>query len=127
MTEPVFPRTVCEEAKRCPLAEDEALVFIRESILPLVSPSNRVLLTELVHLLAQIASNASQNLMTAENLVICICPALVGGIGGSVEEVGMCRVPGMDVGTMRGLLRKEEENGVSKNTVGGVLKVMIQQ
>ena len=126
MNEPVFSRAVCDEAKRCPLEEDDAAIaFIRESILPLLSPSNLTLLTNLVRVLAQIADNASQNLMTAENLVICICPALVGGIGGSVEEVGMCRVPGMDVGTMRGGIWKEEAR--SENTMGGVLKVMIQR
>ncbi|KAG0660221.1 hypothetical protein C6P46_004675 [Rhodotorula mucilaginosa] len=127
MNEPVFSRAVCDEAKRCPLEEDDAAIaFIRESILPLLSPSNLTLLTNLVRVLAQIADNASQNLMTAENLVICICPALVGGIGGSVEEVGMCRVPGvMEMGTMRGLFREEEAR--SENTVGGVLKVMIQR
>lgn len=126
LVEPVFGRAVCEEARRCPLAgDDNAVAFIRESILPLVSPSNLTLLNDLVGALAQIATNASQNLMTAENLVICVCPALVGGIGGSVEEVRMCRVPGMDIGTMRGGLWKEEAR--SENTAGGVLKVMIER
>ena len=128
--EPVFSRAVCDEARRCPLAIEEehkdAVAFIRESILPLVSEANNPLLVEFVRVLAQIATNASQNLMTAENLVICVCPALVGGIGGSAEEVGMFRVPGMDGGTMRGGLWKEEAR-VSENTVGGVLKVMIER
>lgn len=131
MVEPVLSRAVCEEAKRCPLEGDDAaaVAFIRVSILPLVSEENLALLTDLVRVLARIANHASQNLMTAENLVICICPALVGGIGSgsTLEEVGMCRVPGMDVGTMRGLSRKEEQTRVSENTMGGVLRVMIQR
>lgn len=127
MVEPVLSRAVCEEAKRCPLEGDDAaaVAFIRVSILPLVSEENLALLTDLVRVLARIANHASQNLMTAENLVICVCPALVGGIGGSVEEVRMCRVPGMDIGTMRGGLWKEEAR--SENTAGGVLKVMIER
>jgi hypothetical protein len=37
-------------AKRCPLEEDDAAIaFIRESILPLLSPSNLTLLTRFVH------------------------------------------------------------------------------
>ncbi|GAA5877916.1 hypothetical protein JCM3774_001769 [Rhodotorula dairenensis] len=121
MCSPIFDEQACTEARRCPLNDDAAVEFIRASILPLLSPLNRRFLAELVAVLARIANNATQNLMTASNLVICLCPALAGGIGASLEDIAKCRLAGSGSGsgTTRGL--------TDKNTIGGVLRVMIER
>ncbi|GAA5983017.1 hypothetical protein JCM10908_006869 [Rhodotorula pacifica] len=130
LSEPVLSRAVCIKAKSCPLGDDDAPVaFIQHEILPLIPQLELRLLKELIYILARIAENASENLMTASNLVICLCPALVGGIGPSEEEIEMCRVPGAEKGSMRGVGSREtdQEGSTAANTMGGVLKIMIEQ
>ncbi|KAK4706034.1 hypothetical protein P7C70_g182, partial [Phenoliferia sp. Uapishka_3] len=59
--------------------------------------------------------------MDDNNLVICLCPGMVGGLGDMRDELEMCRVPG----TQRGIIPGERKAGGS-NTVGGVLQVMLE-
>ncbi|GAA6017409.1 hypothetical protein JCM10207_005624 [Rhodosporidiobolus poonsookiae] len=119
---PILPSSLFPTARACPRADDLALPYIRTRILPALSAPNLLLLHQLCGVLSAVAAQASTNLMTSENLVICLCPALIGGLGASKEEIEMCRVPGMDVGSMRGLSKVSESGS---NTLGGVLRVMI--
>ncbi|GAA6033599.1 hypothetical protein JCM8097_001476 [Rhodosporidiobolus ruineniae] len=119
---PILPPALYPVARACPLMDDAALPYLRSRLLPLLDPPSLLILQQLIAVLSAVAANAQTNLMTSENLVICLCPGLIGGIGASREEVEMCRVPNMDVGSMRGM-RKVSESG--RNTVGGVLRVMI--
>ncbi|GAA5974664.1 hypothetical protein JCM11641_007047 [Rhodosporidiobolus odoratus] len=119
---PMFSPSSFPLARGCPLADEVALPYIRSRLFPALSSPALLLLQQLCAVLAVISANAKTNLMTSENLVICLCPALIGGIGVSKQEVEMCRVPGMDMGSMRGM-RKVNESG--RNTLGGVLRVMI--
>lgn len=117
LPEPIFGPAVCDEARRCPLDEDSAIEFTKASILPLLSAPNLDFLAELVAVLARIADRAAQNLMSSSNLVICVCPALVGGIGASQKDIAKCRLP--DTGAVNPSL--------TENTIGGVLRTMIEQ
>ncbi|GAA5840200.1 hypothetical protein JCM11251_005944 [Rhodosporidiobolus azoricus] len=119
---PIFPLSIYPITRACPLMDDQAIPFIRSRILHTLEPPALLLLQHLLCVLYAIASNSTKNLMTSENLVICLCPALIGGLVASREDIEMCRVPGMEVGTMRGL-KSVKETG--SNTLGGVLRVMI--
>ena len=79
----------------------------------------------------EIDEGKEDNLMSSSNLVVCLAPALIGGVemGGMMsmsESFETCRIPGMvDMsGTVRGLEGGRKKGG---NTVGGVLKVMIER
>ncbi|GAA5956821.1 hypothetical protein JCM21900_004352 [Sporobolomyces salmonicolor] len=122
---PIFPPTLFPLARNCPRPSkaSAAIAYIQRRLLPLLPPSSLLILQQTLLVLSRISTHHSINLMTADNLVICLCPALIGGIGASREEVEMCRVPGMEVGSMRGL-KEVRESG--RNTLGGVVKVMIE-
>lgn len=60
--------------------------------------------------------------MDVNNLVICLCPGMVGGLGDMRDELEMCRVPG----TTRGFVPGVKKSGGS-NTIGGVLKILIER
>lgn len=126
LPEPLIPRDLWNAVKACPLDDDLAIPYLREHFLPLLRPASRQLLFSLLSLLSAIAANHEKNLMTSSNLVICLCPAMMGGLGASRDELEMCRVPGMEVGSMRGLatLKRRERAG---NTLGGVLRVLIDR
>lgn len=125
-TEPVFSRRIAELARECPLEDAAAADYVRQHLVPLLAPSGRQLLSAFLFILARISANSAENLMTSANLAVCICPALLGGVGASLEEVEMCRVPGMQVGTMRGLQAAAEDEAKPKeNSLGGVLRLMI--
>ncbi|BGP03962.1 hypothetical protein NBRC10513v2_007703 [Rhodotorula toruloides] len=126
LPDPLIPRDSWDAIKACPLDDDLAVPYLRFNFLPLLPPTSLHLLSRLVSVLAGIAANHSHNLMTSSNLVICLCPALMGGLGASRDELEMCRVPGMEVGSMRGLetIKRRERAG---NTLGGVLKVLIDR
>ncbi|GAA5884349.1 hypothetical protein JCM6882_002239 [Rhodosporidiobolus microsporus] len=119
---PIFPPSLYPIARACPLMDEQALPHVRAKVLPTLAPPALLLLQQLLRVLSAVSSNSPTNLMTSDNLVICLCPALIGGLGASREEVEMCRVPGMEVGSMRGL-KSVKESG--RNTLGGVLRVMI--
>lgn len=59
--------------------------------------------------------------MDVNNLAVVLTPNLIGGLGASEVELEMCRVPGMEVGTMRGVRRKEREVE-GGNSLAGVVK-----
>ncbi|GAA5874707.1 hypothetical protein JCM1840_000410 [Sporobolomyces johnsonii] len=122
---PIFPPALFPLARNCPRPSkpSAAIAYIQQRLLPLLPPSSLLVLQQTLLVLSRISTHHSTNLMTADNLVICLCPALIGGIGASREEVEMCRVPGMEVGSMRGL-KEVRESG--RNTLGGVVKVMIE-
>ncbi|BGO96129.1 hypothetical protein JCM10020v2_007866 [Rhodotorula toruloides] len=126
LPDPFIPRDTWDAIKACPLDDDLAVPYLRTNFLPLLPSASRHLLSRLVSVLSAIAANHSHNLMTSSNLVICLCPALMGGLGASRDELEMCRVPGMEVGSMRGLetIKRRERAG---NTLGGVLRVMIDR
>ncbi|BGP11868.1 hypothetical protein JCM10049v2_007788 [Rhodotorula toruloides] len=126
LPDPLIPRDTWDAIKACPLDDDLAVPYLRANFLPLLHPTSRHLLFCLISVLSGIAANHSHNLMTSSNLVICLCPALMGGLGASRDELEMCRVPGMEVGSMRGLetMKRRERAG---NTLGGVLRVLIER
>ncbi|BGP20751.1 hypothetical protein JCM10213v2_008914 [Rhodosporidiobolus nylandii] len=119
---PIFPPSLYLAARACPRLDDLALPYIRTRILSTLSAPQLLMLQQLCAVLSAIAGVSEMNLMTSENLVVCLCPALIGGLGASREEVEMCRVPGMEVGSMRGLTERKDGG---RNTLGGVLRVMI--
>ncbi|GAA5869174.1 hypothetical protein JCM8547_005160 [Rhodosporidiobolus lusitaniae] len=119
---PIFPPSLYPIAKACPLAGVLALPYIRSRILPTLPPPALLLLQQLCAVLSAVTAKAETNLMTSENLVICLVPGLIGGMGATKEEVEMCRVPGMNTGSMKG---NRTVNETGSNTLGGVLRVMI--
>ncbi|GAA5944215.1 hypothetical protein JCM3775_007116 [Rhodotorula graminis] len=119
---------VWDVARTCPVGDDDAaLAHVEVELVPLLSSPTRTLLRHVLGVLALIAANSKDNLMTASNLVVCLCPALIGGLGEvpTMEEIEMCRVPGANgMATIRGVEGTVSGRG---NTVGGVLKVMIER
>lgn len=89
-------------------------------------------LKRLMRVCEGIERGKEENLMGSSNLVVCLAPALIGGVemGGMMREsVETCRIPGMvdmtgSVRDFEGLKGKKKMGG---NTVGGVLKVMIER
>lgn len=85
-------------------------------------------LRRVVKMLKRIADRKDENLMGSLNLVICLAPCLIGGIvggggtgegaSGIKEEIEVCRVSGGTAG---------DGSGGGGNTVGGVLKIMIER
>ncbi|BGP28072.1 hypothetical protein JCM10295v2_007059 [Rhodotorula toruloides] len=126
LPDPIVSRDSWSAIRACPLDDDLAVPYLRDHFLPLLPPDSRHLLYRLLAVLSAISANHTQNLMTSSNLVICLCPALMGGLGASRDELEMFRVPGMEVGSMRGLetLKRRERAG---NTLGGVLRVLIDR
>ncbi|GJN94265.1 hypothetical protein Rhopal_007339-T1 [Rhodotorula paludigena] len=126
---PVFLRSSWEAARACPIDDDDAAVaYLREHFLPLLDPPALALLQRLTEVLSRIAARAGENLMTSSNLVVCLCPALIGGVGASFDEIEMCRVRGMEVGSMRGMEQERREKEKARgNTLGGVLRVLIDR
>ncbi|BGP35855.1 hypothetical protein JCM10296v2_007707 [Rhodotorula toruloides] len=126
LPDPLILRDSWDAIKACPLDDDLAIPYLRTHFLPLLPPASRHLLSRLLSVLSAIAAEHDKNLMTSSNLVICLCPALMGGLGASRDELEMCRVPGMEVGSMRGLetIKRRERAG---NTLGGVLRVLIDR
>ncbi|BGP58552.1 hypothetical protein JCM8202v2_006221 [Rhodotorula sphaerocarpa] len=126
--EPVFSRRIAELARQCPFEDVAAADYVRGHLVPLLAPSGRQLLSAFLPVLARISANSDENLMTSANLAMCTCPALLGGVGASLEEVEMCRVPGMQVGSMRGLQAAAEDEAKPKeNSLGGVLRLMVDR
>ncbi|ORY88513.1 hypothetical protein BCR35DRAFT_15813 [Leucosporidium creatinivorum] len=119
---PIFPvANFYQLARDCPLPTNPACVgYIAEEILPRLRPAQVLLLKELCETLHVIAENAATNLMDSNNLAVVLTPNLIGGLGASEMELEMCRVPGMEVGTMRGLRKVEGKEG--RNTLAGVVK-----
>lgn len=97
-----------------------AITHIRTRLLPTFSSTTLLLLQPIIALLHDISEHSDLNMMDSTNLVICLAPGMVGGLGASQDELEMCRVPG----TMRRTEKKREKD--DKNTVGGVLRVMIE-
>ncbi|GAA5916194.1 hypothetical protein JCM8208_000030 [Rhodotorula glutinis] len=129
LSAPLFPRgDIWSAARACPVDDDDAsLGHIEAELLPLLSSPARTLLQHVLGVLAVIAANSSDNLMTPSNLVVCLCPALIGGLGDvpTVEEIEMCRVPGV-VALAPSMSVGGAVSGRG-NTVGGVVKVMIER
>lgn len=128
---PVLPRgEVWDVARACPLDDDRAAVqHVRGALLPLLGAPARALLQHVLAVASAVAARAEVNLMTAGNLVVCLCPALCGALGDvpTMEELEMCRVPGLEtLGTIKGL-GGETATAVGGNTLGGVLRVMIER
>ncbi|GAA5997444.1 uncharacterized protein JCM10292_000852 [Rhodotorula paludigena] len=126
---PIFPRSSWDAARTCPIDDDEgAVAYLREHFLPLLDPPALALLQRLTEVLSRIAARADENLMTSSNLVVCLCPALIGGVGASFDEIEMCRVRGMEVGSMRGMQQDRREKEKARgNTLGGVLRMLIDR
>ncbi|GAA6050340.1 hypothetical protein JCM3770_002971 [Rhodotorula araucariae] len=126
---PLLPRGAAWDAARsCPTSNDAAAVaHIRAQLLPLLPPPALTMLQHLLEVLSAISARAETNLMSPPNLVVCVCPALIGGLGDmpTREELEMCRVPEVEgVGAIPNLRRARDGGG---NTVGGVLRVMIER
>lgn len=94
--------------------------------MPHLTPCAQLVLTRVVAVLHAIANESDTNLMDSNNLAVLLCPNLMGGLGASQDELDMCRVPGMQVGTMRGLSHVDGPKD-GKNSLGGVLKTMIER
>ncbi|KAI5480563.1 hypothetical protein MNV49_000259 [Pseudohyphozyma bogoriensis] len=131
---PIFAPSLYPLIRSCPISlppsatvfaptaapQAEAIQFIRTTLLPAFSKPTLLVLQPILSLLHEISLRSETNLMGADNLVICLAPGMVGGLGFAAEELEMCRVPG----TMR---RTEKARGKDEtNTVGGVLRVMIE-
>ncbi|BGP52176.1 hypothetical protein JCM10450v2_008147 [Rhodotorula kratochvilovae] len=126
---PLLPRgEAWDVARACQMDDDDAAVaHVREKLLPLLAPPALALLAHLLSVSSAVAAHSETNLMTPSNLVVCLCPALIGGLGDvpTREEIEMCRVPGeVGMGTLKGLGGARTGEG---NTVGGVLRVMIER
>ncbi|GAA5822150.1 hypothetical protein JCM5353_006248 [Sporobolomyces roseus] len=130
---PILPPRIWETSKLCPPPNDpNAVYYIREEILPLVGGREIEVLKRLMRVCEGIERGKEENLMGSSNLVVCLAPALIGGVemGGMMREsVETCRIPGMvdmtgSVRDFEGLKGKKKMGG---NTVGGVLKVMIER
>ena len=135
LPDPILPREVSEISENCPLppptSPQESISYIQSNVLPLLETRNLEMkvLKKVVKVLNEISKQSKENLMTTSNLVICLAPALIGGlIGGTVEEIKTLKVPGMvDMsGTVKGVPSSSTTNKET-NTVGGVLKIMIEK
>lgn len=128
---PIFPTTHFHLIRSCPLPSDSPILpssssatrpavdYIRTHVLPSLSRPTLLLLQRIVALLHEVSLHKDVNLMDSNNLVICLGPGFVGGLGIAKAELEMCRVP-------RTIARSATERRKETNTVGGMLKVMIE-
>ncbi|GAA5967542.1 hypothetical protein JCM3765_007387 [Sporobolomyces pararoseus] len=134
LPDPILPRDISKVSENCPLppaSPPESISYIQTNVLPLLETRKAEMnvLKRIVKVLHEISKKSEENLMTSSNLVICLAPALIGGlVGGTAEEIKTIRVPGMvDMsGTVKGVPSSQSSNK-GTNTVGGVLKIMIEK
>ncbi|GAA5840009.1 hypothetical protein JCM9279_005240 [Rhodotorula babjevae] len=126
---PLFPRgDLWNVSRACPVDDDDAaLAHVRAELLPLLSAPVCTLLQHVLGVLAAVAAESDDNLMSSSNLVVCLCPALIGGLGDvpTMEEIEMCRVTSSNgTATIKG---PGGATSGRENTVGGVLRIMIER
>ena len=115
LPDPIFPESLYPTIYRCPPPSDElddmaSVVYIRETLLPLLPPCIYILLSQVLRmfsfnfvrftliqlpadLMHEISIRAESNLMDARNLSLVLCPNLVKGPH-PVMDVMMCAIPG---------------------------------
>lgn len=123
LPEPVFHESLFALAQSCPPSHrlDAVIDFIRNQVLPVIKPLERELLRQTCAVLHDISRCKDDTLMDADNLAICITPALLGKAGGTVQALEMCRVPGLST------LGRTAVKAVKGNTLAGMLSVMIER
>ncbi|KAI8811246.1 Rho GTPase activation protein [Cladochytrium replicatum] len=92
---PIFPSSILSELTKLPHipSHDERIVHLRQSILPLLPAPNRVLITHLFELLADVAAHSGVNKMTPQNLMLVWGPNLVRS-GDPIRDLDMCATSG---------------------------------
>lgn len=143
LPDPILPAsdpTFVGVASACPApGASGAAEYVRREVVPKIGRDERNVLERVVRVLSRVADASRDNLMTSANLVICLAPALIGGVrgigGGGVDHViGTIRVPGMASmggGTLSASSLSSSSGDAAAaaegNSVGGVLKIMIDQ
>ncbi|GAA6023306.1 hypothetical protein JCM11491_006889 [Sporobolomyces phaffii] len=144
LPDPILPAsdpTFVGVASACPApGASGAAEYVRCEVVPKIGRDERNVLERVVRVLSRVADASRDNLMTSANLVICLAPALIGGVrgigGAGVDHVmGTIRVPGMASmggGTLPATLSSSSGDAAAAaaaaaegNSVGGVLKIMI--
>lgn len=158
MKVPVLPKETFAIVRRCPSftssfihsnpatsfsnsANSHFINYVREVLLPILSPLNHQILFSLLALLHSISVANETTLMDSTNLSIVLGPSLIGdgnisgNISDEMEMLDMCRVIDWDYETingrkLKGLLERRKDistgEGGGDNTVGGVLRGMIE-
>ncbi|KAH8925404.1 Rho GTPase activation protein [Atractiella rhizophila] len=122
---PLFPRSTYQTIQACPpLSSDESTRYIRREIVGRLEPAcNRVLLAEVMRLLADVKEKESKNLMNSHNLAVCITPVLLKSDDIKLDGK-LCLVPNPP-SIMTGEVSKTAEDGPV--TLGGVVKTLIER
>jgi hypothetical protein len=102
---------------------------LRSDCLPLLSPSQHLLLTYLTHLLHHLAQHEATTRMSPLALAIVIAPSLISGPD-PLEDAAMCMKPGrsLPAAMLRNsdTTKKERGGGGGGGTIVGVLEMWIR-
>ncbi|EGN93953.1 hypothetical protein SERLA73DRAFT_171808 [Serpula lacrymans var. lacrymans S7.3] len=140
LPEPLFPEKLYPEIRRCPCPTDDpgdlaSVAYVRESLLPLLSPCVYILLSHILHLMHDVSLRVSVNRMDAHNLAVVLCPNLVASPN-PAKDVLMCTVPGAPTlyqtqssssSTLTGSSSSASNSVEGKNTLGAVIKLCIKR
>ncbi|KDQ09771.1 hypothetical protein BOTBODRAFT_507564 [Botryobasidium botryosum FD-172 SS1] len=134
LPQPIFPESVCPIIQWCPLPsnnEDDTsgVMFIRKTLLPLLSPSSLILLRHVMHLLHKISSRPfSHNSMIAHSLAEAILPSLVDV--SDARDMGVCpvsRKPSSGVSILPSVQPHSHTLGQEGATLVAVIELCIQR
>lgn len=128
---PIFPPELYSLIGACPspsAAEEDALLFIRQRILPAVQPPcNLLLLGYIIELMHDVAARSSRNRMDATNLATVLAPNLVRS-NDPLRDVAICRVDCMHPRDLRAENPHEHLSApAGLTTLGAVLRLCIER
>ncbi|KAH9002693.1 hypothetical protein EDB86DRAFT_3063234 [Lactarius hatsudake] len=98
LPEPLIPESLYPIIQHCPVPTEDlsdwsAVLYIRESLFPVLPRCHYILLSYVLHLMNEVSLRSSTNLMDAHNLSIVLCPNLVSGTS-PTKDVMICSLPG---------------------------------
>ncbi|KAJ2935871.1 hypothetical protein H1R20_g1223, partial [Candolleomyces eurysporus] len=128
LPEPIFPESLYPTIHDCPpptkdLSDMNGVTYIRESLLPYLTPCAYILLSHILQLCHDVAIRSATNRMDDYNLAIVLTPNLVKG-SNPMRDVAMSAVAGVPALAARNPLVATAE---SKTTLGSIIALCIRR
>ncbi|KAH8109293.1 RhoGAP-domain-containing protein [Phellopilus nigrolimitatus] len=138
LPKPIFPESTYDAIRRCPNPRDEqdelaAIMYIRDTLLPELSPCTLIVLSNILLLLHEVSFRSDTNRMDAHNLAVVLTPNLVAS-GNPLKDVALCTVAGSPEPLSPGTRpapplpgAEEAAKAEGKMTLGTIIKLCIQR
>ncbi|KAF5311643.1 hypothetical protein D9611_009519 [Ephemerocybe angulata] len=125
LPEPIFPESLYPTIRACPLPSNDpndmnAVMYIRESLLPYLTPCAYIVLSAILQLMHDVSLRGATNRMNDYNLAIVLTPNLVKG-SNPIRDVSICAVAGAPA------LANMSPNQEGKTTLGTIIALCIRR